>query len=60
MMATRSIREEIGWATFSRAGDKINPYDQLQPWLVPHWVQTPQAPARITLSEPQFEQVMPM
>ena len=33
---------------------------QLHPWLVPHWVQQPQAPARITLSEPQFEQVMPM
>ena len=34
--------------------------DQLHPWLVPHWVQTPQAPARMTLSEPQFEQVTPM
>ncbi len=33
---------------------------QLQPWLVPHWVQQPQAPARTTLSEPQFEQMMPM
>src|SRR5262249_42603531 len=33
---------------------------QLQPWLVPHSVQTPQAPARITLSLPQTEQVMPM
>ena len=33
---------------------------QLQPWLVPHSVQTPQAPARMTLSLPQTEQVMPM
>ena len=33
---------------------------QLQPWLVPHSVQTPHAPARITLSLPQTEQVMPM
>jgi hypothetical protein len=31
---------------------------QLHPWLVPHSVQQPQAPARITLLEPQFEQVM--
>ena len=33
---------------------------QLHPWLVPHSVQTPQAPARTTLSEPQLEQVMSM
>src|SRR5437016_1534135 len=33
---------------------------QLHPWLVPHSVQTPQAPARMTLSLPQTEQVMPM
>ena len=33
---------------------------QLQPWLVPHSVQTPQAPARMTLSLPQTEQVIPM
>ncbi len=33
---------------------------QLHPWLVPHWVQTPQAPARMTLSEPQLEQMTPM
>src|ERR1700745_3862161 len=33
---------------------------QLQPWLVPHSVQTPQAPARITLSLPHTEQVIPM
>ena len=33
---------------------------QLQPWLVPHSVQTPQAPARMTLSLPHTEQVMPM
>jgi hypothetical protein len=33
---------------------------QLQPWLVPHSVQTPQAPARITLSLPQCEQMMSM
>ena len=26
-----------------------------QPWLVPHSVQHPQAPARITLELPQFE-----
>ena len=32
--------------------------DQLQPWLVPHSVQTPQAPARITFSLPQCEQVI--
>src|SRR5438105_12029696 len=31
---------------------------QLQPWLVPHSVQTPQAPARITFSLPQCEHVM--
>jgi hypothetical protein len=31
---------------------------QLQPWLVPHSVQTPQAPARITLSLPHTEQVI--
>jgi hypothetical protein len=35
-------------------------FSQLQPWLVPHSVQTPQAPARMTLSLPQTEQVMPM
>lgn len=34
--------------------------DQLHPWLVPHSVQTPQAPARITLSLPQWEQMMSM
>ena len=33
---------------------------QLQPWLVPHSVQTPQAPARITLLLPQLEQVVSM
>src|SRR5215831_4451916 len=33
---------------------------QLQPWLVPHSVQTPHAPARMTLLLPQTEQVMPM
>ena len=33
---------------------------QLQPWLVPQSMQTPQAPARMTLSLPQTEQVMPM
>jgi hypothetical protein len=33
---------------------------QLQPWLVPHSVQTPQAPARITLLLPHTEQVMSM
>src|SRR4029453_10380218 len=31
---------------------------QLHPWLVPHSVQTPQAPARITLSLPHTEQVI--
>src|SRR5678815_3167476 len=31
---------------------------QLHPWLVPHSVQQPQAPARMTLLEPQFEQVI--
>ncbi len=36
------------------------PCAQLQPWLVPHCVQTPQAPARMTLSEPQWEQSTPM
>ncbi len=40
------------------AGTEVRP--QLQPWLVPHSVQTPQAPARMTLSLPQTEQVMPM
>ncbi|PYK31674.1 MAG: hypothetical protein DME57_02780 [Verrucomicrobia bacterium] len=34
--------------------------NQLQPWLVPHSVQTPQAPARMTLSLPQCEQIMSM
>src|SRR5947207_15882317 len=33
---------------------------QLHPWLVPHSMQTPQAPARMTLSLPQTEHVMPM
>src|SRR5881396_1323495 len=33
-------------------------FNQLHPWLVPHSVQTPHAPARITLSLPQTEQVM--
>ena len=33
---------------------------QLHPWLVPHSVQTPHAPARITLSLPHTEQVIPM
>ena len=33
---------------------------QLQPWLVPQSMQTPQAPARMTLSLPQTEQVIPM
>ena len=33
---------------------------QLQPWLVPHSVQTPQAPARITFSLPQTEQMISM
>ena len=33
---------------------------QLHPWLVPHSVQTPQAPARITLLLPQWEQVVSM
>jgi hypothetical protein len=33
---------------------------QLQPWLVPHSVQTPQAPARMTLSLPQWEHMMSM
>ena len=32
--------------------------DQLQPWLVPHSVQTPQAPARMTFSLPQCEHVI--
>src|ERR671918_540676 len=31
---------------------------QLHPWLVPHSVQTPQAPARITLSLPHTEHVI--
>src|SRR5215216_6300609 len=39
-------------------GPEVRP--QLQPWLVPHSVQTPQAPARMTLSLPHTEQVMPM
>ena len=30
---------------------------QLHPWLVPHSVQTPHAPARMTLSLPQLEQL---
>src|SRR5437016_13579045 len=33
---------------------------QLHPWLVPHSVQTPHAPARITLSLPHTEQVIPI
>src|SRR4029077_1371404 len=33
---------------------------QLQPWLVPQSMQTPQAPARMTLSLPHTEHVMPM
>src|SRR5205823_8432604 len=33
---------------------------QLHPWLVPHSMQTPHAPARMTLSLPQTEQVIPM
>src|SRR5436190_20078978 len=33
---------------------------QLHPWLVPHSMQTPHAPARITLSLPHTEQVIPM
>src|SRR5437867_13320899 len=34
--------------------------NQLHPWLVPHSMQTPHAPARMTLSLPQTEQVIPM
>src|SRR5437016_14667754 len=40
--------------------DFLDQMAQLHPWLVPHSVQTPQAPARMTLSLPQTEQVMPM
>src|SRR5438445_11748062 len=32
----------------------------LHAWLVPHSMQTPQAPARMTLSLPHTEQMMPM
>src|SRR5438034_10587981 len=34
--------------------------NQLHPWLVPHSMQTPHAPARMTLSLPHTEQVIPM
>src|SRR6058998_3735967 len=48
------------WKFRPRRGPVIRPCPQLHPWLVPHSVQTPQAPARMTLSLPQTEQVMPM
>src|SRR5207244_8455330 len=38
----------------------FDPRSQLQPWLVPHSMQTPHAPARMTLSLPHTEQVIPM
>src|SRR5947199_7284498 len=41
-------------------GIHSEPQPQLQPWLVPHSVQTPHAPARMTLSLPHTEQVIPM
>ncbi len=61
MISTLGVRNEFPRsANENNAVTKVYLASQLQPWLVPHWVQTPQAPARITLSEPQFEQVIPM
>src|SRR5205807_6626364 len=51
-------KHSLGPDSAVRLSFDLNP--QLQPWLVPHSMQTPHAPARMTLSLPHTEQVMPM
>src|SRR5947199_6849210 len=59
----RNFETDSGWrlpGQLCRFFDFLDQVAQLQPWLVPHSVQTPQAPARMTLSLPHTEQVIPM
>ena len=54
----RAVESELRHALVNLLHNALRALPQLQPWLVPHSVQTPHAPARITLSLPHTEHVI--